>query len=79
MRYLRIDPGANVTVNGRAICYVLAGGGTADGAAYGKGDVIYADAAETATVKASATTELFTLSMLMLAADRVPRGATAAA
>jgi hypothetical protein len=79
MRYLRIDPGASATVDGRIICYVLAGSGTADGAAFDKGDVIYADARETATIRATTPVELFTMSMLMLDAERMPRGATAAA
>jgi hypothetical protein len=79
LRYLRIDPNASVSVDGRIICYVLAGSGTAGGAAYGKGDVIYADAGETASITASATTELFAMSMLVLEADRMPHGETVAA
>jgi hypothetical protein len=79
MRYLRIEPGASVTVDGRIICYVLAGGGTADGAAFTKGDVVYADAGETATIKATTTTELFTMTMLVLGAGQLTQGASAAA
>ena len=74
MRYLRIDAGASVTVKGRIICYVLGGEGSADGSGYTKGDVIYADASETATIKATATTELFTMSMLMLDAGALSQG-----
>jgi hypothetical protein len=79
LKYLQIDAAASATVNGRVICYVLAGSGTAGGAAYGKGDVIYADAGEAAAITASQATELFAMSMLVLAADLVPRGETAAA
>jgi len=78
-RYLRIEPGASAAVNGRAICYALGGSGTADGAAFAKGDVVYADAAETATIKATATTELYCISMLMLAAGEVSATDSAAA
>jgi len=78
-RYLRIDPGASVTVRGRTICYVLGGNGTAGGDAFGKSDVIYADAAETATLKATAPTEVFAMSMLVLDAAALPQADSAAA
>jgi hypothetical protein len=79
MRYLRIDAGASATVKGRIICYVLGGEGSADGAAFTKGDVIYADASETAAIRATATTELFTMSMLMLDAGALSESDSAAA
>lgn len=78
-RYLRVDAGASLTVNGRIICYVLNGGGTADGSAFTKGDVVYADVGETATIKATTTTEMFAISMLSLDAGELARGASAAA
>ncbi len=79
MRYLRLDPGTRITLAGRIICYVLGGGGTADGGTFAKGDVIYADAAETATVTATSTTELFVISMLVLGAGELSQGHSAAA
>jgi hypothetical protein len=79
MRYLRIELGASTSVNGRIICYVLAGTGAADGTAFAKGDVIYADASETATIEATTTIELFNISMLALGAGELRQRDSAAA
>ena len=79
LRYLKIEPGSRFAVNGRVICYVLGGSGSADGGPFSKGDVIYADVAETANLKAATTVELFVISMLALAADGMSRNEPAAA
>jgi hypothetical protein len=79
LRYLRIDAGVACELPGRILCYVLGGNGSAGRAAFGEGDVVYADAGKTAAIKAAATVELFAISMLVLsAADAVRPGVAAA-
>jgi hypothetical protein len=79
LRYLRIDSGASCDVPGRILGYVLGGDGSVGPAAFAAGDVIYADAGETAAIRAATTVELFVISMLVLSAADAARSGVAAA
>jgi hypothetical protein len=63
IRTVMIQPGSVVTVKGRTIAYVMEGTGSAGGTAFRKEDVVYADAGETAEIRAASAVELCTIEM----------------